>query len=83
MYNSESMHVSRIIMEKSESLCQVKQDEQSMIIGMSMYQTNIAMKHRKSDILKPNQDNRHINVPIKYSSMHKKLSMCNQETGTH
>ena len=70
-------------MEKSKSLYQAKQDEQSMIIGMSMYQTNIAMKHRKSDIRNPNQDNRHINVPIQYPSIHQKLSMCNQETGTH
>ena len=44
-------------MEKSESLYQAKQDEQSMIIGMSMYQTNLAMKRRKNDNLSPNQDN--------------------------
>ena len=39
--------------EETESLYQAKQGEQPMIIGMSMYQTNIAMKYRKSDIRSP------------------------------
>ena len=39
--------------EETESLYQAKQGEQPMIIGMSMYQTNIAMKYRKSDIWSP------------------------------
>ena len=54
-------------MEKSESLCQAKQYEQSMIIGMSVYQTNITMKHIKINIRSPNQDNQHINVPNEYN----------------
>ena len=44
--------------EETESLYPAKQDEQSMIIGMSMYQTNLAMKYiKKSNIRNPNQDN--------------------------
>ena len=39
--------------EETESLYQAKQGEQPMIIGMSMYQTNIAMKYRKNDIRSP------------------------------
>ena len=39
--------------EETESPYQAKQGEQPMIIDMSMYQTNIAMKYRKSDIWSP------------------------------
>ena len=70
--------------KETESLYQAKQDEQSMIIGMSMYQTTITMKHRKkNDILSPNQDKQSYQCHNTISKRASKLPMCNQETGTH
>ena len=69
--------------EETESPYQAKQGEQPMIIDMSMYQTNIAMKYRKKRHLKPQiKMINHINVTTQYPSIHQKLPMCNQETGT-
>ena len=69
--------------KETESLYQAKQDEQSMIIGMSMYQTYITMKHRKSDILSLNWDIQSYQCLSKISKHASKLPMCNQEAGTH
>ena len=69
--------------EETKSLYQTKQGGQPMIIGMSMYQTNIAMKYRKSDIWSPKSRWSIISMSQQNIQAYiKKLSMCNQETGT-
>ena len=69
--------------EETESPYQAKQGEQPMIIDMSMYQTNIAIKYRKKRHPKPQiKMINHINVATQYPSIHQKFPMCNQETGT-